>query len=380
MTPDEERHYHLDHLGTPRLITSHQGLEQDRHTYFPYGQEATDPTQNNERMKFTGHERDLHGPSPADDLDYMHSRYCSPNQGRFLSVDRVLGEPGNPQSWNRYLYAQGNPVKYVDPDGNESTFPLLESETSEATSRGHSPTVLSRDDPTNDCRRRKIGPVFFFVALVSIEAPEPTWSARDTRNSTERSLKMKNAPLATADVLREMAMRTALRSGAVLLLIASFTTAYPASAAEAEGSTAKPATDATFCHEELCIPRPDDMHGPQHYLYHPVDSNEGYETVGQPEISHKTWVIPACSGQTWDSGWYKVEPDGATEIVVRSGTDPTDCEIQASTWKRTHWTITCWVTWSSSTQTTYRCQNWNTVFGDAHYAEIAASACPSSGC
>ena len=72
VTPDEERHYHLDHLGTPRLITSHQGLEQARHSYFPYGQEATDPTQNNERMKFTGHERDLNSPSPADDLDFMH--------------------------------------------------------------------------------------------------------------------------------------------------------------------------------------------------------------------------------------------------------------------------------------------------------------------
>ena len=51
VTPDEERHYHLDHLGTPRLITSHQGLEQDRHTYFPYGQEATDPAQNNESQR-----------------------------------------------------------------------------------------------------------------------------------------------------------------------------------------------------------------------------------------------------------------------------------------------------------------------------------------
>ena len=142
VTPDEERHYHLDHLGTPRLITSHQGLEQDRHTYFPYGQEATDPTQNNERMKFTGHERDLHGPSPADDLDYMHSRYCSPNQGRFLSVDRVLGKPGNPQSWNRYLYAQGNPVKFVDPDGNESRAAIQLDQDIQAVLQGE----MSRDE------------------------------------------------------------------------------------------------------------------------------------------------------------------------------------------------------------------------------------------
>ena len=56
-------------------------------------------------MKFTGHERDLASPAGAeDDLDYMHARHCSPVTGRFLSVDAVDGDPGFPQSWNRYAY------------------------------------------------------------------------------------------------------------------------------------------------------------------------------------------------------------------------------------------------------------------------------------
>lgn len=47
----------------------------------------------------------------------MHARFHSPVVGRFLSVDPVLGRFQQPQSWNRYSYVLGNPLKYVDPSG-----------------------------------------------------------------------------------------------------------------------------------------------------------------------------------------------------------------------------------------------------------------------
>ncbi|HEX4955564.1 MAG TPA: RHS repeat-associated core domain-containing protein, partial [Thermoanaerobaculia bacterium] len=115
----QSRALHTDHLGTPRLLTDHNGATTEFHTYFPFGEEATPPFQDSERMKFTGHERDLGDPnSTGDDLDYMHARFCSPAWGRFLSVDPASSaRPHMPQSWNRYAYAAGNPAKYVDPDG-----------------------------------------------------------------------------------------------------------------------------------------------------------------------------------------------------------------------------------------------------------------------
>jgi RHS repeat-associated protein len=71
-------------------------------------------------MQFTGHERDLQNTTSADadDLDYMHARYYNMHVGRFTSVDPARSwEPKAPQSWNRYGYALGNPLKNVDPDG-----------------------------------------------------------------------------------------------------------------------------------------------------------------------------------------------------------------------------------------------------------------------
>lgn len=111
-------HFHLDHLGSPRLITNSAKQQVAYHVYYPFGQEATAFNQDAERMKFTGHERDLASlAGPGDDLDYMHARFSSPLTGRFTSVDPLGGKPEVPQSWNRYAYALGNPLKYVDPSG-----------------------------------------------------------------------------------------------------------------------------------------------------------------------------------------------------------------------------------------------------------------------
>jgi hypothetical protein len=49
----------------------------------------------------------------------MHARYDSPTAGRFLSVDSGDPDPTRPQSFNRYAYAQGNPLRYSDPTGKD---------------------------------------------------------------------------------------------------------------------------------------------------------------------------------------------------------------------------------------------------------------------
>jgi RHS repeat-associated protein len=123
------RHFHLDHLGTPRLITSDNAQLVSYHDYYPFGDEKSSYWQEGpsaagfdreEPMKFTGHERDFALGMGAEDghaVDYMHTRYYSPTVGRFLSVDPVLGKPEQPQSWNRYAYVMNNPINRTDPTG-----------------------------------------------------------------------------------------------------------------------------------------------------------------------------------------------------------------------------------------------------------------------
>ena len=111
------RHFHLDHLGTPRLITGNGGAELSRHTYHPFGEEIAPGTGAREKKQFTGHERD------SESLDYMHARFYAPFMGRFLSVDPVMDPEEylpEPQRWNRYAYATNNPLKNVDPDGKRT--------------------------------------------------------------------------------------------------------------------------------------------------------------------------------------------------------------------------------------------------------------------
>ncbi|MGB7490837.1 MAG: RHS domain-containing protein, partial [Thermoanaerobaculia bacterium] len=92
----EVRHYHLDHLGTPRRVTDSAGNLLYQHDYLPYGEEITDSSQSSFPFKFTGHERDSGYAGTMDDLDYMHARYYSPFLGRFGRVDPFRGSPTSP--------------------------------------------------------------------------------------------------------------------------------------------------------------------------------------------------------------------------------------------------------------------------------------------
>ncbi|MEO8218778.1 MAG: RHS repeat-associated core domain-containing protein, partial [Acidobacteriota bacterium] len=122
------RHFHLDHLGTPRMITDGGGFKLSRHDYYAFGEEASGVSQDAEVRKFTGHERDMlsGNVTSGDSFDYMHARYYAPLNGRFLSPDPIEGDPGSPQSWNRYTYVLDDPIVYVDPRGLKDRIPTPE--------------------------------------------------------------------------------------------------------------------------------------------------------------------------------------------------------------------------------------------------------------
>jgi RHS repeat-associated protein len=79
--------------------------------YYPYGEESNPPANNAD--KFATYYRDGTG------LDYADQRYYSSQSGRFPTPDPYMasGGPDDPQSWNRYAYAQNDPINFNDPSG-----------------------------------------------------------------------------------------------------------------------------------------------------------------------------------------------------------------------------------------------------------------------
>jgi RHS repeat-associated protein len=77
----------------------------------PFRNCSSTGTQANE-FKFTGEQADA-----STGLEYLRARYYDPAVGRFISRDSYGGSAGQPQSQNRFVYVEGNPVGHVDPTG-----------------------------------------------------------------------------------------------------------------------------------------------------------------------------------------------------------------------------------------------------------------------
>jgi RHS repeat-associated protein len=65
----------------------------------------------------TGKERDS-----ESGLDYFGARYYWSSAGRWTSPDDVFNDmdPADPATWNRYAYVRNNPLRYVDPNGEDA--------------------------------------------------------------------------------------------------------------------------------------------------------------------------------------------------------------------------------------------------------------------
>ena len=81
--------------------------------YFPYGN----------GYNVTGAESQAFGTYVQDEsgLLYADQRHYNPGFGRFMTADRSNAniDYGNPTSWNRYAYTNGDPVNGMDPTGQD---------------------------------------------------------------------------------------------------------------------------------------------------------------------------------------------------------------------------------------------------------------------
>ncbi|WP_325167012.1 RHS repeat-associated core domain-containing protein [Stenotrophomonas sp. S39] len=104
---------HTDALGSVVAESDVNGNVIRRYDYEPYG--AVVGGQVTDGPGYTGHVSDS-----ATGLSYMQQRYMDPQLGVFLSVDPVTAYEQPVGQFNRYRYANGNPYKFLDPDGRQS--------------------------------------------------------------------------------------------------------------------------------------------------------------------------------------------------------------------------------------------------------------------
>ena len=105
--------FHSDHLGSTSYMTDLSGEVSQHIEYFPYGgimtEERTSGTEN--PYLFNGKELDM-----ETGLYYYGARYMEPNTSIWYGVDPLSEKYPN---MSGYIYAAGNPIMYIDPDGRE---------------------------------------------------------------------------------------------------------------------------------------------------------------------------------------------------------------------------------------------------------------------
>ena len=107
--------YHLDALGSVRIITDETGAVVTRHDYLAFGEDTAPLT--GDPRRFAAKELD-----PETALQNFGARYYRNETGRFTTVDPVFSDLARvrPQGWNRYAYALNGPLRFGDPTGLEA--------------------------------------------------------------------------------------------------------------------------------------------------------------------------------------------------------------------------------------------------------------------
>lgn len=108
----QERSLHGDGLGSVRQASDATGTVTDRFEYDAFGNELARTGTTDIDHRYRGEQVD-----PNTGFYNLRARWYDPGSGRFTSIDPVQGMTGRPQSLNKYLYTESDPVNGRDPSG-----------------------------------------------------------------------------------------------------------------------------------------------------------------------------------------------------------------------------------------------------------------------
>ena len=104
--------YLVDGLGSTRVLTDERGEVTDTYTYDAFGNRINSTGQMDNAYLFAGEQFDEHL-----DQYYLRQRYYDSNIGRFTRRDTYEGSLQEPITLHKYLYANADPVNFIDPSG-----------------------------------------------------------------------------------------------------------------------------------------------------------------------------------------------------------------------------------------------------------------------
>jgi len=104
-----------DHLGSTSVVANYDGSLYSRQGYKPWGETRFVVGQTTTDYQFTGQLNDSY-----INLYWYSSRYYDASIGRFSQPDTFVPDPGNPKTFDRFAYANNNPVKFIDPSGHKA--------------------------------------------------------------------------------------------------------------------------------------------------------------------------------------------------------------------------------------------------------------------
>lgn len=110
--------YHKDGLGSVTALTNNAQNVESAYQYDAYGNILSETNGVANPYTFTGRSFDN-----STGLYYYRTRYYDAAVGRFITKDEFPGFLRRPLSFNKYTYAEGNPINYLDQDGQ--FLPLL---------------------------------------------------------------------------------------------------------------------------------------------------------------------------------------------------------------------------------------------------------------
>jgi RHS repeat-associated protein len=108
-------YYHFDHLGSTLALSNSAGTVTDSYAYGPFGEAEQHTGPSTQPFTWLG----ALGVRKDGALFQMRARWYDPKTARFLSRDPLPPRLADVKSLNPYAYANQNPLRYVDPMGEQ---------------------------------------------------------------------------------------------------------------------------------------------------------------------------------------------------------------------------------------------------------------------